>query len=70
MAEFAVPAVVGTAAAVGSQWARPTTFASRHESTYRTEAAEIEIQIDNWHTIPIEDVSSDEEQQFNDLREE
>jgi hypothetical protein len=61
MAEFAVPAVIGAMATVGSQWTQPTTFASRHESAHRREATEIDNQIDKWHTIPTEDVSSDEE---------
>lgn len=68
MAAIAVPAVVGAAAAVGSKLVHPSTFVSRHEGDYRTEAAEIDKQTDNWHTIPAEDVSSDEEKEFNNRR--
>ena len=68
MAESTVPALVGAAATVGSKWMGSTSFTSRHEAGYRSEAAEVDKHINDWYSIPPDEVPSDEEEEFSSLR--
>ncbi|KAF9069531.1 hypothetical protein BDP27DRAFT_720538 [Rhodocollybia butyracea] len=70
MAEAVVLAGIGAAATASSQWIGPSTFTARHEESQRKKMGDIQLYNDRWYNIPDQEVDSDEEKEFQSLRNE